>query len=120
MLGGPYNSGILATGAHPAGGSVPYFNYAPASADIVAKVTRIEAICAAYSVPLRAAALQFPRAHPAVATVLVGARTITEIEQNVALANVLIPAEFWRALKKERLLPGDAPLPVGGCKAHGD
>ncbi len=120
VLGGPYNSGILATGAHPAGGSVPYFNYAPASVDIVEKVTRIEAICAAYSVPLRAAALQFPRAHPAVATVLVGARTITEIEQNVALANVLIPAEFWRALKNERLLPGDAPLPVGRCKAHGD
>jgi D-threo-aldose 1-dehydrogenase len=113
VLGGPYNSGILATGAHPPGGSVPYFNYAPASADIIARVARIEEVCAAYSVPLRAAALQFPRAHPAVATVLVGARTVAEIGENIALANAPIPAELWRALKSEGLLPAGAPLPAG-------
>ena len=113
VLGGPYNSGILATGAHPACGSAPYFNYAPASANIIAKVARIEEVCTAYSVPLRAAALQFPRAHPAVATVLVGARSVAEFEENIALANVKIPAELWRALRSERLLPADAPLPVG-------
>jgi D-threo-aldose 1-dehydrogenase len=113
VLGGPYNSGILATGAHPPGGSVPYFNYAPASADIIAKVARLEGACAAYSVPLRAAALQFPRAHPAVATVLVGARSVAEIGENIAHASAPIPAELWRALKSEGLLPAGAPLPAG-------
>jgi len=113
VLGGPYNSGILATGAHPANGSVPYFNYAPASAEMVAKVARIEAVCAAHSVPLRAAALQFPRAHPAVATVLVGARSVAEIGENLALANRAISAAFWDALKAERLLPDEAPVPDG-------
>jgi D-threo-aldose 1-dehydrogenase len=116
VLGGPYNSGILATGAHPPRGAPAYFNYAPASAAIVAKVERIEAVCAAHAVPLRAAALQFPRAHPAVATVLVGARSAAEIDENVALANAPIPADFWRALKSEGLLPDGAPLP-GGSRA---
>jgi D-threo-aldose 1-dehydrogenase len=112
VIGGPYNSGILATGAHPKDGSTPCFNYAPASADVVAKVARIEEVCAAHSVPLRAAALQFPRAHPAVETVLVGARSVAEIEQNVALADRSIPAEFWRTLKAEGLLTDDAALPT--------
>ncbi|HTS24218.1 MAG TPA: aldo/keto reductase [Casimicrobiaceae bacterium] len=113
VVGGPYNSGILATGAHPSAGAVPYFNYAPASAEIVARVARIEALCAAFSVPLRAAALQFPRAHPAVATVLVGARRVAEIEENVALARQPIPRAFWSALRAEALLPANAPVPAG-------
>ena len=113
VLGGPYNSGILATGAHPANGSVPYFNYAPASAEMVAKVARIEAVCAAHSVPLRAAALQFPLAHPAVAAVLVGARSVAEIGENLLLANRAISAAFWDALKAERLLPDEATVPDG-------
>jgi D-threo-aldose 1-dehydrogenase len=92
---------------------VPYFNYAPAPPDIVARVARIEDVCRAHSVPLRAAALQFPRAHPAVATVLVGARTASEIEDNATLANAPIPGAFWRALKTEGLLPEGAPLPAG-------
>jgi D-threo-aldose 1-dehydrogenase len=113
VLGGPYNSGILATGAHPPSGAVPYFNYAPATPDIVAHVARIEQVCAAYSVPLRAAALQFPRAHPAVATVLVGARSVSEVEQNIALSSLPIPSGFWRTLTDEGLVPRDAPLPAG-------
>jgi D-threo-aldose 1-dehydrogenase len=113
VIGGPYNSGILATGARPSSGAVPYFNYAPAPPHIIERVAKIEAVCRAYSVPLRAAALQFPRAHPAVATVLVGARAPPEIEENTALANVSIPGAFWRALAAEGLVPADAPLPAG-------
>ena len=113
VIGGPYNSGILASGAHPSNGVVPYFNYAPAPADIVVRVARIEEVCRAYSVSLRAAALQFPRAHPAVATILVGARTASEIEENAALSRAPIPSAFWRALKTEGLLPEGAPLPGG-------
>jgi len=112
VIGGPYNSGILATGAHPRNGAVPYFNYAPAPPDVVERVAKIEAVCHAYSVSLRAAALQFPRAHPAVATVLVGARAPSEIEENAALANAPIPDAFWRALAAEGLVPAGAPLPA--------
>lgn len=113
IIGGPYNSGILASGARPPGGAVPYFNYGPAPPDVIDRVAKIEDVCRAYSVPLRAAALQFPRAHPAVATVLVGARTPSEIEDNAALANAPIPGAFWRALAAEGLLPSRAPLPAG-------
>jgi D-threo-aldose 1-dehydrogenase len=113
VIGGPYNSGILATGAHPSNGTVPYFNYAPAHPDIVARVARIEEFCRAHSVSLRAAALQFPRAHPAVATVLVGARSASEIEENASLSRAPIPSAFWRALQTEGLLPDAAPVPAG-------
>jgi D-threo-aldose 1-dehydrogenase len=81
VLGGPFNSGILATGAHPRDGRIAYFDYAPAPPDIVARVAAIEAICAAHGVPLKAAALQFPRAHPAIACVLAGARSPDELSR---------------------------------------
>lgn len=111
VVGGPFNSGILASGAHPATGRVPYFNYAPASPAVVAHVGAIETVCAAHRVPLKAAALQFPLAHPAVACVLPGVRTIAELDENLALANVSIPAAFWRDLRASGLIPQDAPLP---------
>lgn len=111
VIGGPYNSGILATGAHPADGTVPYFNYAPAPADLVARVAAIERVCAQYDVPLRAAALQFPLAHPAVASVIPGARTTAEFDQNLALATRAVPPAFWQALADRGLIAPDAPLP---------
>ena len=111
VAGGPFNSGILATGARPRDGSAPYYNYAPAPADVVAKVARIEAVCAEFGVPLRAAALQFPRAHPAVACVLVGARTVAELDDNLAQARHPIPRAFWEALRARRLVDEAAPLP---------
>jgi D-threo-aldose 1-dehydrogenase len=111
VIGGPYNSGILATGAHPADGTVPYFNYAPAPADLVARVAAIERVCAQYDVPLRAAALQFPLAHPAVASVIPGARTTAEFDQNLALATRAVPPGFWQALADRGLIAPDAPLP---------
>jgi len=115
VAGGPFNSGILATGARPRDGSAPYFNYAPAAPDVVAKVARIEAVCAEFDVPLRAAALQFPRAHPAVACVLVGARTVAELEDNLAQARHPIPRAFWEALRARGLVHEDAPLPEDGA-----
>jgi D-threo-aldose 1-dehydrogenase len=111
IAGGPFNSGILATGARPHDGSAPYFNYAPAPPEIVARVAAIEAVCAEHDVPLQAAALQFPRAHPAVVNVLVGARSMAELEANLAHARHPIPASFWRALRERGLVDPAAPFP---------
>ena len=112
VLGGPFNSGILASGARPIDGSTPYFNYAPAPASVVGRVAAIERVCAAFAVPLKAAALQFPRGHPAVACVLAGARTPAEVEENATLARHPIPTAFWRALIDENLVDPAAPLPA--------
>ena len=117
VAGGPFNSGILATGAAPRDGSAPYFNYAPAPPEVIRRVAAIEAVCAEYDVPLQAAALQFPRAHPAVVNVLVGARTTAELEVNLAYARHPIPAAFWSALRDERLVDPAAPLPSDNSTA---
>jgi len=111
VAGGPFNSGILATGARPADGAAPYFNYAPATPDVVERVARIEAVCAEFAVPLRAAALQFPCAHPAVACVLAGARSAAELADSLALARFAIPRAFWEALRARGLVDTAAPLP---------
>ena len=113
VIGGPYNSGILATGSSPKDGSAPYFNYAPAPPQLIARVAAIERVCAEFDVLLKAAALQFPRAHPAVATVLIGARSIAELDESLRMAATPIPSEFWQALRKRALVAGEAPLPDG-------
>jgi D-threo-aldose 1-dehydrogenase len=109
IIGGPYNSGILATGAVPDA----KFNYEAAPPELLEKVRQIEGICVKYSVPLRAAALQFPLAHPAVATVIPGARSVEEVEENVHLMGHPIPAEFWAELQLNKLIPAEAPVPGG-------
>lgn len=111
VAGGPFNSGILATGTRGADGRTPHFDYGPAPPDVVARVAAIEEVCAAHRVPLKAAALQFPCAHPAVACVLAGARSVAELDENLALAAHPIPAAFWRDLRAHRLVPAEAPLP---------
>ncbi len=111
VLGGPFNSGILATGARPTDGRPAYFNYAPAAPDIVARVAAVETLCAAHGVPLKAAALQFPRAHPAVACVLAGARSAAELDENLAMSAQPIPAALWRDLRSAGLIAADAPVP---------
>ena len=116
VLGGPFNSGILATGTRPPDGRTVYFNYAPASGEVLERASAIEAVCAAHRVPLKAAALQFPRAHPAIACVLAGARSAEELDENIALASQPIPDAFWRDLRSQRLVAAAAPLP---CDAHG-
>ena len=110
-IGGPFNSGILASGARPADGRALYFNYAPASQEVIARVAAIENVCRAYGVPLKAAALQFPLGHPAVACVVPGARSIAEFDENLALLDVAIPGSFWRDLRSHGLVAIDAPLP---------
>lgn len=107
VIGGPYNSGILATGAVQGA----YYNYAPATPEILAKVGRIEAVCRQFGVPLRAAALQFPLAHDAVLAVIPGARNAKEVEENVALMNTPIPRELWSSLKGADFLNDDVPTP---------
>ncbi len=114
VLGGPFNSGILATGLRPRDGTVPYFNYAPASAQMVAHVAAIERVCIEFGVPMPAAALQFPSAHPAVVCVLAGARSRAEFDDNAAMAKLPIPDAFWRALRDRSLVDVSAPLPVAG------
>jgi aryl-alcohol dehydrogenase-like predicted oxidoreductase len=107
VIGGAFNSGILATGAVP-GAS---FHYQPADAAVMERVRRIEVVCHDHGVPLPAAALQFPLAHPVVSTVLVGARSPREIEDNVRHVAHPIPAAFWDALKGQGLLRADVPTP---------
>lgn len=93
LLGGPYNSGILAGGEH--------YNYEAAPPEMIEKKSRLEAVCAAHGVPLKAAALQFPLRHRAVASVVAGARSATEVRENVAMMAVDIPRHFWDAITEE-------------------
>jgi D-threo-aldose 1-dehydrogenase len=111
VLGGPFNSGILASGARPDDGSRPYFNYAPAPEDVVARVAAIETVCAEFAVPLKAAALQFPTGHPAIACVLPGARSNAEFDDNAAMAAFPIPSGYWQALRQRALIHPSAPVP---------
>ncbi len=105
VLGGVYNSGILATGT---GGRTRY-EYAPAAEPVVERVRRIEAVCGAFAVPLAAAALQFPLAHPQVAAVIPGIGSARHALDTLTLAATPIPPAFWRALKDEGLLHASAP-----------
>lgn len=107
IKGAPYASGVLATGAVP-GATYNYRAAAPAVRD---KVARVAAVCDRHGVPLRAAALQFALAHPAVATVIPGAVTPAEVRDNVAMVAWPIPGDLWPELKHERLLRTDAPTP---------
>lgn len=108
IVGGPYNSGILAQGAV----KEATFDYRKAPAQIMDRVRRIEAVCARHGTPLKAAALQFPLAHPAVAAVIPGARSPEEVDENVQMAAFEIPSGFWAELREEGLIPDEAPTPA--------
>jgi D-threo-aldose 1-dehydrogenase len=107
IAGGPYNSGILAVG--PRAGAT--FNYRAASAEMLDKARRIDAVCARYQVPLKAAALQFILAHPAIASVIPGARSVAEVEDNISMVEWPIPVDLWAALKQAGLIAEAAPTP---------
>ncbi len=107
LIGGPYNTGILATGAVEGA----YYNYYPAKPEIMDRVRRIEAVCARHGVRLATAALRFPLGHPQVATIIPGARSAEEIEANRAIFEADVPADLWAELKREGLLREDAPVP---------
>jgi D-threo-aldose 1-dehydrogenase len=114
IIGGAYNSGILATGTRR--GDVMHFNYAPAPDAIVARVRRIEDVCDAYGVTLAAAALQFPLAHPVVSSVIPGLGSARRAAQTMELFHQSIPEAFWRTLKMQGLLREDAPIPSGAAR----
>ncbi len=110
VIGGPFNSGILATG--PAAGAT--YNYAPAPEAILRRTAAIEAVCIRHGVRLAQAALQFPLGHPAVVSVIPGGQTPDQVAQNVALLNAPTPDRLWRDLKGAGLMTPDAPTPEGG------
>jgi len=105
VVGGPYSSGILAGGAH--------FEYQKASPEIIAKVERIKAIAARHGVSVKAAALQFSLANPAVAAVIPGASRPERLAEDLAALNSVIPAAFWQDMRAEQLVTANAPLPAG-------
>ncbi len=107
VVGGGFNSGILATGAKEGA----KYNYAPAPAEIMDRVSKIEAVCADHGVPLPAAALQFVVAHPAIPSFIAGTRTVEQLQQNLAWFRHSIPSDFWAELKHKGLLREDAPVP---------
>jgi D-threo-aldose 1-dehydrogenase len=94
VLGGVYNSGILATGAVPGA----RYDYRPASPAILERTRALQALCDAHGVPLRAAALRFALECPQAAAVVMGARSPAEVADNVAMARWDIPAGLWDAL----------------------
>ncbi|WER50211.1 aldo/keto reductase [Cupriavidus sp. WKF15] len=103
VVGGPYNSGILAGGEH--------YEYQKATPEILARVEALRRLCTEFGVDIRAAALQFSLAHPAVAAVIPGASRPERIAGNLALAQAEIPRAFWQALRAQTLVAADAPLP---------
>lgn len=110
VIAGPYNSGILAKGVRH-GGPVANFNYEPAPPEIVERVGRIEDICRLHAVPLAAAALQFPLAHPQTAAVVPGMASVAQVEQALELIAWPIPARLWHDLVEAGLLRAGAHLP---------
>ena len=105
VTGGPYNSGILATGAREGA----YYNYDVAPPEILDKVRRIEAVCDAHKVRMLDAAFQFPLLHPCTVSVIPGGQGVAEMDSNLAAANAKIPSGLWQDLKDQGLMRADAP-----------
>lgn len=114
VIGGPYNSGILAGD----GLSNGHYNYAPAPAEVRERVRRIEAVCARHSVALGTAALQFVLAHPQVASVVPGLASAAEVDATVARYRTSVPSALWEELRHEHLIRADAPVPESPVPAH--
>lgn len=104
VIGGPFNSGVLAGGEH--------YDYAEAPEEIRRKTQQIQEICAQFGVDMRAAALHFCLAHPAVLSVIPGTSNPKRPAQYIQQFSSQIPGEFWQALKAAQLLPEDVPVPV--------
>jgi D-threo-aldose 1-dehydrogenase len=104
VVGGPFNSGVLAGGSH--------YDYAGVPPAVAARVQRMQALALRHGITLPAAALQFPLAHPAVVSVIPGARSAAEVRANAAAMGEAIPAAFWADLKQEGLIHPDAPVPA--------
>ena len=107
VIGSPFASGILAKGSKGGGN----YAYGQAPEAVVAKVQGMEAVCAKHGISLPAAALQFPLAHPAVASVVSGAKRPDQVEMNIRALSEAIPPAFWADLKSEGLVDLEAPTP---------
>ena len=104
VVGGPLNSGILA--------GRETWNYQTAPSEIVGRVDAIRAVCDRHQVPLAVAALQFPLAHPAVAAIIPGPRSVAEFAANLNLLRYPIPSALWSDLRDAKLLHPLAPTPA--------
>ncbi|KTT74233.1 aldo/keto reductase [Sphingomonas sanguinis] len=111
VIGGPYNSGILATGSEAAA----RYNYAPAPETVLGKVRALEEVAARYGVTLPAAALAFVLAHPQIASVIPGIADPRQVSDTMRLYAEPIPAAFWAELRGQGLVRPDAPLPGEGA-----
>ena len=107
VIGGPFNSGILATGAK-AGAR---YNYHAAPVDVIERVRKLQQVCKAFQVKLPEAALRFPLGHPSVVSVAPGVCRAAEAKRNAVMMGKKIPPALWRALKAEKLIREDAPTP---------
>lgn len=101
VIGGPYNSGILATGPRPGA----HYNYGPAPEAVLQRAVRLQAICQAQGVRLVDAAFRFPLLHPATVSVIPGGQGQAEMDSNIRAAAATIPASLWQALAAEGLIP---------------
>ncbi|MCU5470169.1 aldo/keto reductase [Bacillus paranthracis] len=104
VVGGPYSSGILAGGAH--------FEYQKASPEIIAKVNKMKNLADRHGISIKAAALQFSLANPAVAAVIPGASKPERIAEDQAALKTVIPAAFWEEMREQKLVAANAPLPI--------
>jgi D-threo-aldose 1-dehydrogenase len=106
VVGGPYNSGILAAGPRPGA----HYNYAPAPDWVMDKAARLQAVCTRHEIRLVDAAFQFPLRHPAVVSVIPGGQGLAEMTSNLQAAQAVIPQALWDELRAEGLLRADAPV----------
>ena len=109
VLGGPYNSGVLASDLSLSA----TFNYKIAPPEILGRARAIKSVCDRHGVPLKAAALQFGLAHPAVAATIPGPRSLEELDENFQMAGHPIPDDLWAELRHQKLISPDAPTPSG-------
>jgi D-threo-aldose 1-dehydrogenase len=110
ILGGAYNSGVLASTAAERAQGKAFYNYDPAPPAVLERVAQIEAVCSAHGVRMIDAAFQFPLRHPAVLSVIAGAQSAAQVRQSALAAAQLIPAGLWAALKAKGLIRRDAPV----------
>ena len=101
VIGGPYNSGVLATGPRPGA----HYNYAPAPQTVLDRVARLQALCEGHGIRLVDAAFRFPLLHPATVSVIPGGQGQAEMASNSRAAATSLPVSLWQALADDGLIP---------------
>lgn len=104
IVGGPYNSGALVGGQH--------FEYGAIPRKIADRVTKLTALCEKHNVPIKAAALHFSLAHPAVVAIVPGSSKPGRIAEDAAAIAYNVPGVFWEELRTSGLISANAPLPI--------